>query len=216
MQAVVGLIDGDLRPATIDLNEGNFMILGPRRSGRSTALGAFGRSLLRAAPDQRAPIFLFAPRRQSPLTTMQGLAGVAVGAEECMRLSEQLLAAIGGSGDADHLDLSRGAVVLLDDGEEVIDSGPADSLDRLLREGRDKGIRAVATLESQAAHRAFGGWFMGIQRDRQGFLLDPDTTLDGSLVGGIRLPRLRSKLPTGRGYLVVSGAVLLMQAANGA
>jgi hypothetical protein len=77
-------------------------------------------------------------------------------------------------------------------------------------------IRAVASIETQAAHRAFGGWFMGIQRDRQGFLLDPDTTLDGSLVGGIRLPRLRRKLPTGRGYLVMAGAVLQMQAANGA
>jgi S-DNA-T family DNA segregation ATPase FtsK/SpoIIIE len=212
MEAVIGLLDGDLAPARVDLDEGNFLILGPRRSGRSTALGAFARSLLRVPPEERPPLFVFAPRRQSPLATLEGAADVAVGAEACAELATRLLAAVNGS-DGD-IDLSRGAVVLLDDGEEVLDSGPSDELDQIVREGRDRGVRAVAAVETQAAHRAFGGWFMGVQRDRQGFLLDPDITLDGALVGGVRLPRLRSKLPMGRGFLVMAGAVTTIQAAR--
>ena len=53
-----------------------------------------------------------------------------------------------------------------------------------------------------------------LRKDATGLLLDPDLDLDGELLG-VRLPRRSNPFfPPGRGYLVVSGTVRLIQVAR--
>ncbi|MGH7911218.1 MAG: FtsK/SpoIIIE domain-containing protein, partial [Candidatus Dormibacteraceae bacterium] len=68
MEAVPGLLDGqEPAPARLDLlQDGHLLVVGPRRSGRSTTLLAVAGSLA-AAPGHPIPLLLLAPRRQSPL-----------------------------------------------------------------------------------------------------------------------------------------------------
>ncbi|MDR0358799.1 MAG: cell division-like protein, partial [bacterium] len=210
LEAVVGLLDGDLQPARIDLGaEGHLLIVGPRRSGRTTVLLAIASSLLRG-PDP-VPVFALAPRRQSALATFPGLTEVAVGQDACAALADRIAAALDGPGD---LDLSRGGVVLVDDGDELFDGPAGFGLETLAQRGRDANVRLAAAFETQAAHRAFSGFINQIQRDRNGILLDPDPTLDGTLVGGVRLPQRRGPMPPGRANLVTGGEVLVAQIAG--
>jgi DNA segregation ATPase FtsK/SpoIIIE, S-DNA-T family len=209
LQAVIGLEDGDLEAARVDLNEGHLLVAGPRRSGRTTAVAACAVSLSRApgAP----PLYLLAPRRSSVLRDLRVWAEVGVGAAGCAALAQRLEGALDGS--ADGPDLSRGAVVLLDDGEELGDSAAGPALEAIARRGRDQGVRLVAAIETQAAHASYGGWLAEVRRDRQALLLDPDPVMDGALAGGVRLPPRTAPAPPGRGYLVLSGLVALVQVA---
>jgi len=212
LQAVIGLVDGDLEPARIDLDEGHLLVAGPRRSGRTTAVAACAVSLFRApgAP----PLYLLAPRRSSMLRDLRVWAEVGVGVADCAALAQRLEAALEGS--ADGPDLSRGAVVVLDDGEELADSAAGPALEAIARRGRDQGVRLVAAIETHAAHASYGGWLAEVRRDRQALLLDPDPVMDGALAGGVRLPPRTAPAPPGRGYLVLSGLVALVQVAMAA
>jgi S-DNA-T family DNA segregation ATPase FtsK/SpoIIIE len=210
LEAVVGLLDGDLQPARLDLGgEGHLLIAGPRRSGRTTVLLAVAASLLRAP--EPVPVFALAPRRQSALGTFPGLTEAAVGQDACGALADRLVAALDGGAD---VDLSRGAVVLVDDGDELFDGAAGFGVETLAQRGRDANVRLAAAFETQAAHRAFSGFISEIQRDRNGILLDPDTALDGTLVGGVRLPQRRGPMPPGRANLVTGGEVLITQIAG--
>jgi S-DNA-T family DNA segregation ATPase FtsK/SpoIIIE len=121
------------------------------------------------------------------------------------------VAALDGGAD---VDLSRGAVVLVDDGDELFDGAAGFGVETLAQRGRDANVRLAAAFETQAAHRAFSGFISEIQRDRNGILLDPDTALDGTLVGGVRLPQRRGPMPPGRANLVTGGEVLITQIAG--
>jgi len=208
-EAVIGLADGELEPARIDLGEGHLLVSGPRRSGRTTAIGACATSLGKTAGGP--PMYLLAPRRGGSLAGLGLWAEVAEGADSCTALAQRLEQAMDGARGG--LDLSRGAVVLLDDGEELLDSAGSLALEAVARRGPDVGVRLVAAVETQAAHASFGGWLAVVRRDRQALLLDPDPVMDGVLAGGVRLPPRRAPMPPGRGYLVLSGAVALVQVA---
>ncbi|HSR23312.1 MAG TPA: FtsK/SpoIIIE domain-containing protein, partial [Candidatus Eisenbacteria bacterium] len=209
-EAIIGLSDGELEPARVDLGEGHLLVAGPRRTGRSTAIAACAASLGRA-PGAPA-LYLLAPRPRSPLLDLGVWAEVGVGADGCADLARRLEAAVDGPTGAGP-ELSRGAVVLLDDGEELLESDAGPALAAIARRGRDRSVRLVAAIETQAAHAAFGGWLAEVRRDRQALLLDPDPVMDGALAGGVRLPARRAPLPPGRGYLVVGGVVAVVQVA---
>ena len=74
-------------------------------------------------------------------------------------------------------------------------------------------VRIVAAVETQAALRAYGGWLRELRKDEHGLLLDPDLDVDGELLG-VRLPRRTNAVfPPGRGYFVWRGALELVQVA---
>jgi S-DNA-T family DNA segregation ATPase FtsK/SpoIIIE len=209
-EAVIGLSDDELAPARVDLDEGHLLVAGPRRSGRTTAIAACAVSLSRApgAP----PLYLLAPRRSSSLPNLGVWAEVGVGADGCADLARRLEAALDG-GPGGGPALSGGAVVLLDDGDELLESAAGPALEAIAKRGRDLSLRVVAAIETQAAHASFGGWLAEVRRDRQALLLDPDPVMDGALAGGVRLPPRTSAPPPGRGYLVRSGLVAVVQVA---
>ena len=78
--AAVGLGDADLEPVVLDLADRHFLVAGPYRGGRSTALATIVMALRASTPDLEP--HLLAPRR-TPLTELEGWASVAEGAAAC-------------------------------------------------------------------------------------------------------------------------------------
>jgi S-DNA-T family DNA segregation ATPase FtsK/SpoIIIE len=207
LEAVVGLDDARLEPVRVDVREGHFLVTGPRRSGRTTALMAFAASLA-AGPGPPA-LHLLAARSQSPLLALGAWTSTALGVDACTEsaraLAEAARAAEAGRGHAP-------TVIVIDDGEEL----PADSDDLtwIAERGRDHGLHILVAVPNHVAQRAYGGWLVQVVRDRQGVLLDPDTAMDGGILGA-RLPMRRTGVwPPGRGYLVRRGGVELVQIAG--
>jgi S-DNA-T family DNA segregation ATPase FtsK/SpoIIIE len=200
-RAMLGLSDAELLPAQLDLADRHFLVVGPYRSGRSTALATIVRSLAESTPGLE--LHLLAPRR-SPLAELDCWTSVATGAgcdEACERLA---------------LDLTgeRPALLVIDDGEELAETLGAPALETLVRRGRDAQVRVVAAVERQGAQRAFSGWVRELRKEEHGLLLVPDPDVDGDLLG-TRLPRRSNPVfPAGRGYLVERGSLELVQVAS--
>jgi DNA segregation ATPase FtsK/SpoIIIE, S-DNA-T family len=191
MRPVIGLSERDLAPMAVDLSEGHLLVAGPLRSGKSTTLAAIVSGLRRADPS--LDIILIAPRR-TPLTALDGWSSVARQAAEIDEKAEHLQRFVSEAG------VTQTRVLVIDDGEELLEGSIASTLESLVRTGRDNDLCVVAAVDVNAAHRAYGGWISELKKDRMGLLIQPDTTRDGDLFG-IQLPRLRTA-PPGRGFLV--------------
>jgi S-DNA-T family DNA segregation ATPase FtsK/SpoIIIE len=207
LEAVFGLDDANLEPARVDLQRGHFLVSGPRGSGRTTALAAFAASL--AAGPQPPHLLLLAPHLPSPLAALGVWASTALGADACAELLRELAEALRAGEVGREL---PAAVLVIDDGDQL--TGESEDLDWIAERGRDQDIRIVAAVPNHVAQRAYSGWLAEVARDRQGVLLDPDTTMDGNILN-VRLPSRRSGAwPPGRGYLVCRGSVALVQVAG--
>jgi S-DNA-T family DNA segregation ATPase FtsK/SpoIIIE len=201
---VLGLGDAELEPVTIDLSARHFLVAGPYRSGRSTALRTVVESLRASTPGLE--LHLLAPRR-SPLVELGGWSSVAAGSDRCddaaLRLGELVASPP-----------PTPVLVVIDDGEELAESLGAAPLETVVRRGRDVELRVLAAAERSAAQRAFAGWLRELRKEEHGLLLDPDLDVDGDILG-TRLPRRSSPVfPAGRGYLVERGSVELVQVAE--
>jgi DNA segregation ATPase FtsK/SpoIIIE, S-DNA-T family len=206
LQAVIGLGDAELTPATVDLRDRHFLVVGPYRSGRSTTLGTIVESLGQGST--AAEVHLLAPRR-SPLADLQHWDSVANGLQACEDAALGFAAQVEGR-------KAGGAplVVVIDDGEELAESVAAPALETIVRRGRDVDVRVVCACERQAVQRAFGGWLRELRKEEHGLLLAPDPDVDGDLLA-VRLPRRTNPVfPPGRGYLVERGRVELVQVAG--
>ncbi|MBJ7469875.1 MAG: hypothetical protein JHD16_01170 [Solirubrobacteraceae bacterium] len=200
----IGVGGAQLGPISIDLTERHFLISGGYRTGRTTALAALA-TATQASAEVEA-MYLFAPRR-SALTDLGGWTDVARGSDACTELAARLAAEVAGLPD----ELLPRLVVVIDDGGELSDPATMLALERLVRLGRDRGVRVVAALETTAA-RALGNlWCRELRRDGHGLLLSPDLMADGDLLG-VMLPR-RSNVAAapGRGYLVARARSELVQ-----
>lgn len=202
----LGVGDADLGLAAVDLSTTHFMIAGPYRSGRSTALRTLARGLRAAAPS--AELHLLAPRR-SPLVDLEVWDEVAAGAAACASAVEVLLRRI----EAGKFD-DRDAFVLIDDAGELSEAVTVTHLERLVRLGRDTRLRVVAAAESMAARGIGVGWIRELRREGHGLLLQPDLAAEGDLFS-VRLPRrVAAPLTPGRGFLVRSSEIELVQVAQ--
>jgi S-DNA-T family DNA segregation ATPase FtsK/SpoIIIE len=200
LSAVLGLGDAELAPVEVDLSDRHFLVVGPYRGGRSTALATLAASLLESDPG--VELHLLSPRR-SPLAELDGWTSVAQGVAASEAAAGRL---------ADAVDSAR-CVVVIDDAEELAEGPGGIALETLVRRGRDHDVRLIVAVERQAAQRAFAGWLRELRKEEHGLLLDPDPDVDGDLLG-TRLPRRSSQvLPAGRGYLVRRGAIELVQVA---
>ena len=84
----LGISDEHLGPATVDLSELHFLVVGPYRSGRSTALATLAHGVRQADP--AAALHLLAPRR-SPLRELDCWSSTATSADACAELAGSLL-----------------------------------------------------------------------------------------------------------------------------
>ena len=207
LEAVVGLEDRSLAPVAVDLGEGHFLVAGPRRSGRTTALATIALSL---AARGEADLHLLADRRQTALATLEIWRSAALGPPVCAEAARRLATELreGPTG--------RPCVVIVDDGEHLVDpAANRDGLDWLVQQGPEHGVHVVVAVEPQSAQRAFAPWLTQVVREGQGILLNPNPALDGAILG-VRLPARRgtAAMPRGRGYLVRQGSAELIQVAE--
>jgi S-DNA-T family DNA segregation ATPase FtsK/SpoIIIE len=190
----LGVGGDELAPITIDLMEfgPGFLIAGPPRSGRSTALATVAAGL-------RAT----------------GWRVVAVTPRDSIvrdYAHETFDATQFGVDAAFDRGLGRLAV-LVDDAEIVADSPAAVVLDRLMRTARDSGHLVVIAGTTEELSVGFRGFVVDVRRARTGLLLAARGPLDGEVLG-VRLPRSTGgAVPVGRGSLIVRGVVTHLQVA---
>ena len=133
----IGIGDDELRPRGLELHPGQHaLVVGPSRSGRSTALGVLARSAIRSG---HAAVIVLSPR-----------ASARFGADTTsVRSVEQLLAALALVGDRPT------TLVLIDDADLVDD--PSGALATLATSSRP-GLHVVAAARADRARTQYGHW----------------------------------------------------------
>jgi DNA segregation ATPase FtsK/SpoIIIE, S-DNA-T family len=199
MWALVGVGGDELQPLGIDLEDDGpgFVVGGPPRSGRSTALVTIADSLLAAGCE----LVIVTPR-QSPLrgyADRPGVLGVLGGAAtdtEVLGLLDQALGP---------------AAVIVDDGELLVDAPCAAAFETVLREGRDGQRALVVGGTTGEMVNGYRGFIVEARKTKSGVLLHLEHPLEGDLLG-IKPPRSSiGPAPKGRGLLVTRGASLPVQ-----
>jgi S-DNA-T family DNA segregation ATPase FtsK/SpoIIIE len=201
----VGLSGATLLPATVERDDlPLFLVAGPDRSGRSTALTTVARGLIDADPSM--PAYLVVPRR-SPLTGVATWKRVATTSSEVTDMLTELTAALDDPS-------TTAPLLVVDDGDDFADGIVSTMLEQCVRASRDGRIILLASAQPQSLHRAYGGWLSAMKKSPAGLLLHPDSEVDGDILG-TRLPR-RPLIapPPGRGYLVQRGQPTLVQVAH--
>lgn len=199
MWALVGVGGDELAPMGVDLDDDGpgFVIGGPARSGRSTALLTVAGSLLAGGSE----LVVVTPR-PSPLRHLAGapgVLGVLTGTP-----TEQDLYGL--------LDLALGPVaVLVDDGELLVDAPCAPGFEAVLREGRDGQRALVVAGTTGEMVNGYRGYVVEARKTKSGVLLNPEHPMEGELLG-IKPPRSAvGPMPKGRGLLVLRGSYLPVQ-----
>ncbi|MGK5737896.1 FtsK/SpoIIIE domain-containing protein [Micromonospora sp. URMC 103] len=147
-----------------------FVLGGPPRSGRSTALLSMVAGLLAKG----TPVVVGAPRR-SPLRELAGVPGVldVVAGEDFT--SARLAAALDGRDGP--------VVVVLDDAEQLLKCDAGSDFGEIARTGAETGRGLVLAGTIDGLSGGFGGWHVDARRNRQGALLSPQGLGDGELIG---------------------------------
>jgi S-DNA-T family DNA segregation ATPase FtsK/SpoIIIE len=172
------------------------LIVGPARSGKSTALLTVAAACKAARGDVRV-VAVAGPR--SPI-------GADPLVDRSIHPSEI------GEGLMPLVEPGDGLVlVLVDDAEAVDDAGSV--LDKLSTSDR-ADLLFVAAGRNDGVRTGYSHWTRPLRRSKLGIMLRPDVDLDGDIFG-TRLPR-RSPVAmvAGRGYLAASGDVELVQVAR--
>ncbi len=188
--ALVGVGGDELVALGPDLaSNPTFVLAGPARSGRSTALVAMARSLL----DSGAELVLATPRK-SQLADLEPHPGVRGLLDEASAGLDRWTVLLGVR--------ERPLVVVIDDGEMLRDSPAGESLREVMRQpGRQaSGLILGGHVEGLCA--GIGGWQVEAKKARQGVLLSPQNLPDGELIGAKLTRGQLSSTPTpGRGLL---------------
>ncbi len=195
LAALIGAGGDELAPVEIDLaaDGPGFVIAGPPRSGRSSALLTMAESLLAGG----ARLLLLTPRR-SPLSALADRPGVIdlLGADAQAANIDAALESAGPSG---------GLVVLMDDAELLATAPIADRMTEFLKTARDSGCAFVAAGTTDDLTGQYRGFMVDARRSRCGVILAPSTPNEGDLFG-IRLSRnTGGSMPIGRGLFVLRG-----------
>lgn len=195
---VIGVRDTDLGPLALQFTAGGFVVCGPPRSGKTTAL----ETLVDAVPQAAAGAVIVA-YHGGPLTQQRPDCRVALGIQDGARLLRDVL-------DGDSQDL----LVVVDDLHEFAHTDVDAALSDILRNARNRRLMVVASSTAELARRAFDGALRDIRANKAGILLQPDAEVDGDIVG-LRLPRtVNAAWPAGRGYAVLDGSYELCQIAR--
>jgi DNA segregation ATPase FtsK/SpoIIIE, S-DNA-T family len=197
----LGVGGDELEPVVVDLAAApsGFLVAGPPRSGRSTALLTVAAGLRRSG----LPVVAVAPR-PSPLRDLPGLAGCVSSRGDRPGLERLLTGADGAL---------RPGALLVDDAELLVDGGLSPVLERAVREARDAGLLVVVAGTTDELVTGYRGFVVDVRRSRAGVLLSPQSAGDGDLLG-VRLSRaVGGEVLPGRGLLVSRGRAEPVQVA---
>lgn len=156
-----------------DLADGTpaFVIAGPARSGRSTALLTMIRSLLSVGTQ----VIVAAPRPQSPLRRLQGAEGVVgffTGDDLAREDLEAAVERLAGPG-----------VTVMDDAELLRTCDAGEFLQSVLRGGTGRDLAIVIAGDAEDVCGGFSGWQVDLKKARRGLLLSPQNMSDADLIG---------------------------------
>ncbi len=196
-----------LAPLTVDLRDRHFLVTGAYRTGRSSTLAMLARGVLQAPSLEF--VHLLAPR-PTPLTEAPGWTSLSRGLEACSTVITELAAALVTMPEQSE----PTGVLVIDDAGEFTDLATLAALERVVRLGRDRGVRVLAGAETSAARMLGTLWLRDLRRDGNGLLLQPNLMTDGDILS-VDLPRRTTvaMLP-GRGFLVDRGTATLVQVAQ--
>ncbi|GAA1411945.1 FtsK/SpoIIIE domain-containing protein [Oerskovia paurometabola] len=181
--------------------EGTFLVSGPVGSGRTTALAALARSLVRAAPKTR---IVLAAHPGSSLVSAAPWDRVARSVDEVVALAQDVAE-----------DLAAGPVAVFVEGVDEYLQSPADApLVALMKAAQRGSCLVVAEAESS---RWGSPWplLAEMKNGRRGLLLQPEA-LEGDSLLKTSLPRVsRAEFPPGRGYYIARGSTTRVQVPMG-
>lgn len=204
-EVAYGIRDHDFDAATLNLARTHALVVGSRRSGKTTALATVARQLAQAGDVE---LVLLAPRA-TPLSDSESWSRVVIGLEAISDwVEETLLELDERDSDAPWL------VIVIDDAHEFADELVDERLEELLRHGTDRRVRVVAAADKRAAHRAYGGLLMALRSERAGIILQPDPDADGDLFD-VSIERGMRGGPPGRALAATEGVGWLVQVAGG-
>jgi S-DNA-T family DNA segregation ATPase FtsK/SpoIIIE len=174
--ALIGVGGDELTPVGVNLltEQPTFLIAGPSRSGRSTALRVVAESLLRSGTE----LVIGAPMR-TPLTDLAGRPGVRGVISGDSPAEEEFAALLDGGGPV---------ALLVDDAEAWRDVPCRDWLRSFVRSAGGRQRAVVIAGEISSVAMGFSGWQVEVKKNRRGALLSPPTLSAGDLVG-VRLSR---------------------------
>lgn len=183
---VVGIGGDDLQALTVDLSDGvpSFVVAGPPRSGRTTALIAMSSSLLRAGRS----LVLVTPRK-SALQSLAGQDGVRAVIDLSSLNVEELEARLRGDEAAE--------VLVIDDAELLDDREVTAWIKDYVRGASARGQAILAAGHIDEFGSGFSGWDVDLKNNRRGALLSPSSMMHGGLIGA----------SLGKGHLSGSGPV---------
>ncbi|MCQ3813703.1 MAG: FHA domain-containing protein [Acidimicrobiia bacterium] len=195
---VFGVRDADLGPAVLQLDTGGFIVTGPSRSGKSSALAAF----VDRAPTKVKEVAVVAAQDSHLIATCAFRRGcrVAVGEEEGVELLRSIVA----NAKPDQL-------IVIDDLHDFAHTEVDSIAQDILKAARSRQWMVIVSADAEAARRVYDGALKSVRASKAGLLLQPDSEVDGDVVG-VRLPRaVNAVWPPGRGYLVTGGTFDLCQ-----
>ena len=198
--ALAGVGGDELTARGPDLATGGpaFVVAGPGRSGRSTALAVLARSLLQGG----TAVVVGAPR-PSPLRDLEGATGVLAVVTDPAAPAADWQGALDAAGD-------RPVVLVLDDAEVLRDCPAAELFRSVVKGMAGPGRALVLGGDADGICTGLSGWQVEAKKSRQGLLLSPQGSGDGDLIG-LRLPRsaVGGALQPGRGLLHLGDSVLV-------
>ena len=153
-----------------------FVIAGPPRTGRSSALLTAAQSLLAAGTG----LIVLAPRR-SPLRELRGrpgVVGVITDAEVPVGDFRQALNNVS----------QEYGVIVVDDAELLMGAEIDPDLALLARGGAGTGWGVLAAGNAESLSLSLAGWMGQVKRNRTGMLLSPQGLSDGEVIG-VKLTR---------------------------
>jgi DNA segregation ATPase FtsK/SpoIIIE, S-DNA-T family len=194
----------DLEPKQFTTESGAYLICGPMKSGKSSALMTCAEALRDL--DVERPLF-FLTGRPSPLDNRPVWDQSVVGIEQCAALLRQL------AQELIENPQEVAPAVFIDDLHELHEGDVGKALSELLKVGKTNPVLLVATSDIFPARRASQYTPLGeLKQFKRGLLLCPEVSQgDGDILGAL-LPNTSVKSwPPGRGYDIAAGATELVQ-----
>ncbi|MFJ6088224.1 FtsK/SpoIIIE domain-containing protein [Streptomyces sp. NPDC092369] len=149
-----------------------FVVAGPQRSGRSTALLTMARAGLKQGARLVVATPLPSPLRE--LAVQEGVLALFTGAELRAGAVEEAVASASPE---------RPIVVIVDDAEILHDCDAAPSLRDLIQYGSARGLALVLGGDEDKVCAGFSGWQVEAAKARRGLLLSPQQTSSGEHIG---------------------------------
>ncbi|MDO8337758.1 MAG: FtsK/SpoIIIE domain-containing protein [Microcella sp.] len=197
---VIGVADDELGPTGFE-PIGTFVVAGPPRSGKTSALRALVQAIERAEPETE---FFHIGGRRAALKDERTWAGAASSIDDVRALAKQLVPLVAAEGAS-----ARMVVVV----ENVPEFGDTDA-ERPLKELMQAINRSEHLLlgEGDVSLMAGGYGLIGeLKAGRRGIVLKPET-YDGDSIFKVPFPRVqRHEFPPGRGIFVENGRAVTVQ-----